>query len=146
MYYPYLHHSPSSCYWISLYSSMITLTPLMTSLLMSCSTMFYEVLSLTRYSSFLDMLVHAHLCLYKYDSLVLVTVTIICSFLISLLAGCSILTGRSSFIPFPPDIFGANRFFPKECSFKNILLYYLNLLPPSITFHFLCHTSHDKCI
>ena len=53
LYIPYLayyslhHHSPSSCYWISLNSSMITLTPLITSLLMLYSTMFYEVLSLS---------------------------------------------------------------------------------------------------
>ena len=33
VYYSYHHHSPSSCYWISLNSSMFTLTPLMTSLL-----------------------------------------------------------------------------------------------------------------
>ena len=47
VYYLYHHHSPSSCYWISLYSSTVTLTPLMISLLMSYLTMFYEVLSFT---------------------------------------------------------------------------------------------------
>ena len=81
VYYPYHHHSPSSCYGISLYSLAITLTPLMMSLLMSCLTMFHEVLFLTWYFSFLNTLVHAHLCLYKYDSLVLVTSLLICAIL-----------------------------------------------------------------
>ena len=49
LYSPYLAHysyhrlPPLSCHWFTLYSFTISLTPLMTSLLMSCLITFYEV-------------------------------------------------------------------------------------------------------
>ena len=68
------------------------------------------------------------------------SLVLLCFPFISLLAKCLIPASRNSLIPFYSNAFGANRSFPEYS------LVLPNLLSPSLTFHSLCHTSHDKHI
>ena len=73
------------------------------------------------------------------------SLVLLCFSFISLLAECLIPASRNSLTLFYPDTFGANRSFPRIFSTEYFLVL-LNLLSPSLTFHSLCHASHNKHI
>ena len=130
--------------------TMLVLPPLVQTTMMSMTLMLGITSMESRIfqwclNATMEVMLRSPISFFLFPFSFFLSLVLLCSPFVSLLAECLIPASHNSLTPFHSDTFGANRSFPRIFSIEYSFVL-LNLLSPSLTFHSFCHTSHNKHI